>query len=74
MRSILRSANIISDDKLIEYWAPQGSVLGPALFMIFNNDLHQAIEKSSVLHFADDTNLLVIDKSLKKISKCINRD
>ena len=51
----------------------QGSVLGPLLFILFINDLHKAVEFSSVHHFADDANLL-IDKSLKKINKHINRD
>ena len=32
------------------------------------------VKKSSVHHFVDDTNLLLIDKSLKKINKYINRD
>ena len=31
-------------------------------------------EKSSGHHFFDDTSLLLNDKSLKKINKCINRD
>ena len=56
------------NEKLTEYGVPQGSFLGPLLFIIFINNLHQAIEKSSVHHFADDTNLLLIDKSLKKIN------
>ena len=38
------------------------------------SDLHQAIEKISIHHFADDTNLLLIDNSPKKINKYINRD
>ena len=62
------------NEKLTEYGVPQGSFLGPLLFIIFINNLHQAIEKSSVHHFADDTNLLLIDKSLKKINKYISRD
>ena len=63
-----------SAEKPIIYGVPQGSVLGPLLFILFINDLHKAVEFSSVHHFADDTNLLLIDKSLKKINKHINRD
>ena len=63
-----------SAEKLIKYGVPQGSVLGPLLFMLFINDQHKAVEFSSIHHFADDTNLLLIDKSLKKINKHINRD
>ena len=63
-----------SDNALIEFGVPQGSVLGPLLFLIYINDLNQAIKFSRVHHFADDTNLLLVDNSLKKINKHINQD
>ena len=58
----------------MKYGVPKGSVLRPLLFMLFINDLHKAVEFSSVHHFADETNLILTDKSMKKINKHINRD
>ena len=63
-----------SDPHLITHGVPQGSVLGSLLFLIFINDLHKAIKNSDVHLFADDTNLLYSNKSLKKINKHINQD
>ena len=51
---------------------PQGSALGPLLFPLYINNLHKAMMHCSVHHFADDTNPLLIDKSLKGINKHIN--
>ena len=58
----------------ITHGVPQGSVLRPLPFLLYINDLAKSIEHSSVHHFAYDTNILFIDKSLKKINKYINRD
>ena len=38
------------------------------------NDLHQVIQHCSAFHYADDTNLLLINKSLKKIISYVNHD
>ena len=54
-----------SSKKYLRCRAPQGSVLGPLLFILFINDLHKSVEFSSVHHFADDTNLILTDKSIK---------
>ena len=63
-----------SNPEKVMYGVPHGSVLGPLLFIIFINDLNVSIKSSKVHHFADDTNLLLKNKSLKQINKLINHD
>ena len=35
---------------------------------------HKSVKHSQILHFADDTNILYSNKSMKKINKHINHD
>ena len=58
----------------IDFGVPQGSVLGPLLFLIYINDLHQAIKYNKTRHFADDTNILAKNKNLKQLKKYLNLD
>ena len=51
----------------VPHGVPQGSVLDPLIFLIYINDLHNAIKYSKVYHFADDTNLFDIEKSPRKM-------
>jgi hypothetical protein len=55
---------IKSEIKPVMHGVPQGSVLGPLLFLIYINDLNTCIKFSTTRHFADDTNLYhIIDRT-----------
>ena len=66
--------NIKSSIVSLLHGVPQGSVLGPLLFLIYINDMHQAVKFSSLFQFADDTNMLNYSKNLKQLAKHVNID
>ena len=53
---------------------PQGSILGPLLFIVYINDLVNAVKDCNIIMFADDTNLFFSNKNLNDLEKTINRE
>ena len=51
---------------------PQGSILGPLLFLLYINDLCKASNIITPIMFADDTNLFYSNKNIKILFKEIN--
>ena len=71
-----RSFRVIVNNKLsnsgnLRCGVPQGSILGPLLFLLYVNDMKQAVD-CTLLLYADDSCLLFRHKDVKEIERVLN--
>ena len=63
-----------SDELTITHGVPQGSVLGPLLFLLFINDLPSVSKVLTFYLFADDTNIYFESDDLVHMQKVLSRE
>ena len=63
-----------SETVSVTYGCPQGSCLGPLIFLIFANDLQYNINFLQSIQFADDTTLYISGRNKTYLEHCIAID
>ena len=54
--------SVVSSSKQVNYGVPQGSILGPILFIIYINNMSQTLNEYTLVQYADDSQIILSGK------------
>lgn len=63
-----------STEQKIKCGVPQGSILGPLLFILYVNDIYKTSAILKFILFADDTNIFFSNHNINELFRIINRE
>lgn len=70
---VVKYKGAVSEEQNINIGVPQGSVLGPLLFLIFINDLPVHTTSDNIIMFADDTTMTIVGNSHEELSQKLEK-
>ena len=73
-KQIVQCGNEFSKEHSVTTGVPQGSLLGPLLFLMYFNDFPECLKFSRVIMYADDTVVYFAHKDKAIIKDCLNED
>ena len=68
----VKYTDIYSDWGTVTGGIPQGSALGPLIFLVYVNDMPLQISSGHLLQFTDDTTLICTGNSFVEVALCMN--
>ena len=73
-KQIVQFNGVLSDPNPINTGVPQGSILGPLLFLIFFNDVHSPLRHCKIITYADDTVISTSSSDIDVIQSNLSQD
>lgn len=73
-KQFTRIDGVDSSIQNINTGVPQGSCLGPLLFLVYINDLPYSVKNAKVSIYADDTSLALKSENISQLTAALNYD